>query len=118
MRALRAYALAYPVALPLALLCTWLAGRLALGHWPRPSLDDPKSIGFLVDVPYTVTGALLMFGLPIFAVAILALVWRGSRDAVQRRSLSVVAGVSLIAMIAVIALIWWDPWGIIAWFMD
>jgi hypothetical protein len=116
MRALRAYALAYPLALPLAFLCTWLAGRLALGHWPRPSLDDPKSIGFLVDVPYTITGALLMFGLPVFAVANLALIWRGSRDAAQRRSLSAVYGVSLIAMVAVVALIRWDPWGIIAWY--
>src|SRR5204862_8268518 len=97
MRTLRAYALAYPVALPLAFLCTWLAGRLMLGHWPRPSLDDPKSIGFLVDIPYTITGVLLMFGLPVFAVAVLALIWRASRDETRRNGLLVVPGVSLIA---------------------
>lgn len=112
MRALRAYALAYPLALPLAFLCTWVAARLTLGHWPRPSLDDPKSIGFQVDVPYNITGALLVFGLPIFAGAILALVWGGSRDAMERRSLAAVAGVALIAMVAVIALIRWDPWAL------
>ena len=118
MRIFRAYALAYPFALPLAFLSTWLTGRFTLGYWPRPSLDDPKSISFLVDIPYVITEVLLVFGLPVFAVAVLAIIWQASRDAARRSSRLGVAGVSSAAMVAVVALIRWDPLGIAAWFMD
>ena len=118
MRTLRTFALAYPVALSLAFLCTWLAGRLMLGHWPRPSLDDPKSIGSLVDIPYFITGVLLMFGLPAFAVAVPALIWRASQDEARRTSLLLVSGISLVAMVTVIAFVRWDPLKIVAWYMD
>ena len=42
----------YPLMLPLCLLATWLMAWLTLGHPPRSSLDDPKYISPLVDVPY------------------------------------------------------------------
>ena len=58
----------YPL-LPLAMLYfTWIVAWIVLGHAPRPSLDDPKSISSVVDVSYLVTLLLLMsmpFGLVI-----------------------------------------------------
>ncbi|TWU63158.1 MULTISPECIES: hypothetical protein [Crateriforma] len=43
----------------------WIAWRL-LGHRPRPSLDDPKSIGGVLDFLYYVPGILLVL-MPILA---------------------------------------------------
>jgi hypothetical protein len=114
MKALRAYVLSYPAVLVLAFLFTWLAGRVSLGHWPRPSLDDPKFIGPLVDVPYTITGVLLVFGLPAFAVAVLALLYRANRDEKLRGSLLVTSALSAACMVATVAVLWWDPLGIVA----
>lgn len=118
MRALRAYTLLFPAALLAAFGVTWLAGRFTLGHWPRPSLDDPSSLGLWVDIPYTMTGALLVLGLPVFIVAALALLWQAVVDAGQRRRWLTTSAVSMLAMTGVIALLRWDPWGVVDWFMD
>lgn len=40
----------YPVQFLILFYFTWLAASLVLGHPPQRSLDDVKSIGFLVDV--------------------------------------------------------------------
>lgn len=118
MKALRAYVLSYPGVLLLAFFATWLAGRISLGHWPRPSLDDPKSIGAWVDVPYTITGLLLVVGLPAFAIGVLGLLYRAYCDATRRKSLLVVSGVSMVCMVATILVLRRDPLGIVAWYMD
>jgi hypothetical protein len=118
MKALRAYVLSYPGVLLLAFFATWLAGRISLGHWPRPSLDDPKFIGAWVDVPYTITGLLLVVGLPAFAIGVLGLLYRDYCDATRRKSLLVVSGVSMVCMVATILVLRWDPLGIVAWYMD
>jgi hypothetical protein len=118
MRTLRAYVISYPLVLPLAFLTTWLAGWVCLGHWPRPSLDDPKSIGALVDIPYTITALLLAVGLPAFALGVLGLLYSASRDQTRRRGLLLVSGFSVLCMIAAIVLLRSDPLGIVSWYMD
>lgn len=118
MKALRAYVLSYPLVLLLAFLGTWLAGRASLGHWPRPSLDDPKSIGAWVDVPYTITGLLLVVGLPAFIIAVLALLYRAYCDEALRRRLLLVSALSIACMVATILVLRWDPLGVVAWYAD
>lgn len=118
MNALRAYVLAYPVVLPLAFLATWLAGRLSLGYWPRPSLDDPKYIGAWIDVPYNITAFLLVVGFPAFVVGVLSLVYRAYRDETRRRNLLLVSALSVICMGATIFILRWDPLGVFTWYMD
>lgn len=43
-------ALAWPAAVLLVHLATPMAARLALGHWPRPHLDDPFDIHWAVSI--------------------------------------------------------------------
>lgn len=118
MKALRVYALSYPLILPLALFATWLAGRVSLGHWPRPSLDDPSSISLLVDFFSIVTGLLLVIGLPAFIVAVLGITYAGIRDPARRRSHFILAIVSIVCIIVSISVIRMDPFFIVSWFMD
>lgn len=57
----------YPAFLVTALYGTWITAWCVLGAMPRPSIDDPKYIGFAVDIPYAITG-LLMIGFPVAAI--------------------------------------------------
>jgi hypothetical protein len=118
MKALQAYVLSYPGALLLALFGTWLAGRVSLGHWPRPSLDDPKFIGVWVDIPYTITWVLLLVGLPAFVIAVSALLYRAYCDKARRKKLLLVSALSIVCMVATILVLRWDPLGVAAWYMD
>ena len=57
------FAYAYPVLMLASLYTTWFAAWAVLGHPPRPSLDDPKYISTLVDIPYVLT-MLLIIAMP------------------------------------------------------
>ena len=116
-KALRAYVLAYPAVLPLAFFLTWVTGRLSLGYWPRPSLDDPKDIAWL-DIPYVTTGILLVVGLPIFLVANVGILQLAFINQRQRWRLIPVSILSLGLMAGSIALIRWDPLDVVTWYMD
>ena len=118
MNATRVYVLIYPVLLPLAFFVTWLAGRLSLGYWPRPSLDDPKDIGVWVTVPYHLTLLLMVAGLPAFLGGNLVLAYRAYRDRQQRTHWLGVAVVSWVGLVAAITVLRWDPWQVVGWFMD
>lgn len=120
MKALRAYIKAYPFALFIAFYATWIAGRLTLGHWPRTSLDDPKSIGGLVPFPYNFTMLLIFVGLPAFVLLELLLVGMafagGNPD---RRKEALLFSLKAMAwFVAVIGFLFLDPFGVFEWFMD
>jgi hypothetical protein len=115
---IKSYTLAFPFALPLAIYLTWIAGRLTLGYWPRPSLDDPKSIGIWVRILHTTTTLILMFGLPVFAIMILALLCRAVRDKSRRSRLLLDLGLSTLFMVGAILFLRWDPLHVVEWFMD
>ncbi|MEY2546579.1 MAG: hypothetical protein QOG48_1696 [Verrucomicrobiota bacterium] len=117
-RAIRIYTLGYPFALVAALFATWFTARVSLGHWPRPSVDDPKQIGGWFDVPYTITGILLIPGLVAFIVAVAALVYRAYRRPLERSRLLTTAVVSVLLMVAADLYLRWDPLRIGDWFMD
>jgi hypothetical protein len=115
-------AYAYPAIFVASLYLTWFAAWAALGHSPRPSLDDPKFIGLLVDIPYAATLVLLV-GAP--GAVLLGLFWTpiavGRRSAPRRRRL-------LLGLVALggLVLLWgaalWflraDPWAVGTWYMD
>ena len=115
---IKLYTLAYPFALPLAIYLTWIAGRLTLRYWPRPSLDDPKSIGIWVRILHTTTTLLLTVGLPVFAIMILALLCRAVRDKSRRNRLLLHSGFSTLFMVGAILFLRWDPLHVVEWFMD
>ena len=116
--ALQLYTLAFPFLLPLALYLTWLAGRITLGYWPRPSLDDPKYIGIWVSIPHALTTLLLMVGFPIFAGIILSLLCRAVHDQASRNRLLLISGFSSACMVGAIMFLRWDPFRVAEWFMD
>lgn len=117
-RPIRAFVLGFPVVLPLSFLATWLTARAVLGHWPRASVDDPKSLGMIVAVPYFLTETLMILGLPLFAVAIISIVFIAWRQPGQRRELILTSVFGLGSLVAVIAMLRWDPDGIVTWFAD
>jgi hypothetical protein len=53
----------YPLFIIGSLYATWLAAWCVLGHQPRVSLDDPKYISPIVDVPFAST-MVLIGGMP------------------------------------------------------
>lgn len=118
MRAISVYTLSYPFLLVTGLFTTWGAARLSLGHWPRPSLDDPKQIGGWFDVPYTLTGFLVIPGLVAFIFCVAALIYQACRRPLQRARLLTTAAVSLLFTLAAELYLRWDPLRIGEWFMD
>lgn len=118
MKIIRAYLLCYPLALLASLYATWLAGRIALGYWPRPSLDDPKFISVWVDIPYFIHGLLLVVGLPVFIMSVLFLLYRAIFDERRRSALLLFAAFSITYMFFTIVVIRWEPLLVANWYMD
>jgi hypothetical protein len=56
----------YPVWLVGSFYLTWIIAWAQLGHRPRPMLDDPKSVGGILDIAYYVPGILVML-MPVLA---------------------------------------------------
>ncbi len=56
----------YPVWLLGSFYVTWMIAWVQLGHRPRPMLDDPKSVGGILDIAYYVPGILVML-MPVLA---------------------------------------------------
>jgi len=115
--------LVYPW-LPLAsLYLTWVAAWIALGHPPRPSLDDPKSISDLVSLLHNLTWTLLFSILPGLIACALLIVWgivlalkEGGKDHASRVSkLVLIPGLAWGFAYAFLRL---DPGGVFNWFAD
>lgn len=105
----------YPLLALASLYGTWLIAWLVLGHMPRPSLDDPKSISSLVDVAHTVTTVLLI-GFPVAAIAGIALQLVQPRVSWSTRVLC--CGAMILLWLATIAFLRWDPFQVGTWYMD
>jgi hypothetical protein len=119
----------YPLFLLLWLYATWFTAWLVLGHRPRSSLDDPKSISALVDVPYAATALLLLGGpflflvwIPLMLVDTAQSIWRKEvrpGRGVARMVIWMVAPLSV--WLAFFVVIRWDLLGvrsIVEWYMD
>jgi hypothetical protein len=112
---------AYPVLMLASLYTTWLLGVFA-GTPPRPSLDDPKYISTLVDIPYVVT-MILIIAMPsamVLGVGLTPLHFRILGDSkgrvVAKTALSLLVLAALWA--ATIAVCRLDPWNVSMWYMD
>lgn len=111
----RAIAWTYPLALIVSLLAAWLTAWAMLGHLPRPSLDDPKYIGWQVDISYTIAGILLI-GCPAAALVGLMIECIAEHGSWFVRVASCLMFVGL--WTATIYLLRWDPFRIVEWFFD
>ncbi len=112
----------YPVLLLASLYATWLTAWCALGHRPRPSLDDPKFISSVVDVPHFLTWLLLTGFLPALLIC-LALVLA---ECARSLPLGKDRAARVAALIGVPTLLWasafvvlrQDPGQVLYWFFD
>ncbi|MCI0631124.1 MAG: hypothetical protein L0Y44_10790 [Phycisphaerales bacterium] len=105
-----------------ALYATWITGALVLGSWPRPSLDDPKSLGWPVAVLMYATALAWLgaaFAAAINAGALLALT---ANHLERRRSFSWelvwVPGLSICVWVLSLAVLVWDPMRTADWLVD
>jgi hypothetical protein len=96
------------------LYATWITAWCVLGHRPRPSLDDPKSISPVVDVPYVMFGFSLMFGWMICACTGLLL---SAVCLARRRNIGPLLVLPFAWMAGYLALVW-DPLGVLYWYFD
>jgi len=108
----------WPAVVVAGFYLTWFVAWGVLGHRPRPSLDDPKSISVLVDAPYITTGVLFVT-FPAAVICGLAVIVAYDRS---RRDLSfwtyARCVLLLLAWIAAILFLNWDPLDVNYWFMD
>ncbi len=109
----------FPVLVLASYYATWGAGRLALGHWPRPSVDDPKGIEGGLMWLYDFTMGLLMVGIPVFwlALPVLALVCLYKRpEGWLDRLLEMALALAFFFVLFIFTA--WDPHSVIEWFAD
>lgn len=112
----------YPLALLACLYATWAAARLALGHWPRASLDDPKDVGGLTPAFYLATGLLMIAMLPALGATFMAVVAAAVSEVARRprswRRVAWAVAVPAAGWAAGVWLLRLDPAGVLYWFMD
>jgi hypothetical protein len=99
----------------LSLHLTWLVAILALGHQPRPSIDDPKDIAAIVPF-YWLTLILMM--LSPLAIGGLLLLPLSALSRHQWRRIALRACLAVFAIVLGVALLRWDPVNAGVWFMD
>jgi hypothetical protein len=101
---------------------TLLAAAISLGHWPRPSRDDPKYINRFVSTLHTMTWVGFMFASPAFAANAIAIIADGvSRWWYDRRfpmKTLLLVGLAACLWITAIMLLKTDPGRALYWFMD
>jgi hypothetical protein len=114
------YVILFPVLWPLSLWATWIAARLELGHWPRGGVDDPKSLGVLVNIFAFLAELLSSYGLTLPLAMVLYLIWCSAAedDPGKRRRLLVVSGAGFALTLASGGIIAWDPHDICGWLLD
>jgi hypothetical protein len=110
---------AFPPLLLLSSYATWGAGRLALGHWPRSSLDDPKHIEGSLMWLYDVTAVLVLIGVPLFCLAslIFGLIFLLNKPEGWQHRLKELL-ISICLFIGFLAFSRWDPQFVVEWFFD
>jgi len=115
-------AYAYPMLMLGSLYATWLVAWGVLGHPPRPSLDDPKYISVLVDIPYVLTKILMiaMPGAMVLGAGLTPLYLRshGSSRGVLVAKTSLALLILAVLWAATIAVCRLDPWNVSMWYMD
>lgn len=96
------------------LYATWATAWCVLGHRPRPSLDDPKFISAVVEVPYVMFDFSIEFGWMICACTGLLL---SAVCLVRRRNIRPLLALPFAWLASYLALVL-DPLGVLYWYMD
>lgn len=93
-----------------------VGARLTLGRWPRPSIDDPKTIGPAVDaLHFGAALALMLCDAALLAGTVLVLIALVNR---RWRAGLIMIGLAAAGWTAALGLGRLDPGGAIEWFLD
>ena len=98
----------------LYLYATWATAWCVLGHCPRPSLDDPKYISPVVEVPYVMFAFSIFFGWIICICTGLLLT---TACCVRRSNFRPLLALPFARLVGYFIL-FWDPLGVFYWYMD
>lgn len=113
------YLAVYPLLLVGIHFAAWFTARWVLGHRPRPSIDDPKSIGPIVAIYHDAALVVLVVGIPLFVVlAATLLVSCVSAPQSERRKMIRLLSGCLAGLILSILFLRWDPLGMVNWLTD
>jgi hypothetical protein len=96
---------------------TWFVGRLSLGYWPRPSLDDPKDIAWVG--PFRIFALSLSLFWPVVVgagVVAATRAWIAKHPERKVRLLEVLLGIVVLACCMLFMRV--DPLHVGSWFMD
>lgn len=105
----------YPLFLVASFYGTWLIAWISLGHMPRPSLDDPKSIGPVVDVFYIGTFFVLSAFPGALLIGVVAELFATSKSWIKRLGWTAIL---LLIWAATIAFLRMDPFRVGEWLID
>ena len=110
----------YPVWLAASFYVTSIIAWIQLGHFPRPNIDDPKSIGGMMDIAYPVS-SLLPLVMPVMvplglAASFYCPVWKPLSERNAFRGLLVVLYIALCAIAW--RLLSEDPGRVVEWRAD
>lgn len=104
-----------PIACWLSLHLTWLVATVALGHRPRPSMNDPADIPAIIPFYWATLILMMLSPLALGGLLLLPLIGLSRhqwRRIVQRACLAV------FAIVLGVALLRWDPVNAGVWFLD
>jgi hypothetical protein len=109
----------YPVIAASSVYFYWIVAWFLLGHRPRPSVDDPKEVGWAIGYVYNIVLILVVL-LPPMSVGGLALAilcpFRSLRERRFGRVMIVVANALLAFSVWKLATL--DPGQVFEWFID
>lgn len=112
----------YPAGIVASLYLTWFTAWAVLGHTPRPSLDDPKYISLLVDIPYIAAMGFLNCapGAFVLGCGLIPTVATRQADSVwsKIRVGFVALGCFVLCWGAAMFFLRADPWEVGNWYMD
>jgi hypothetical protein len=113
----------YPVLIAASLYATWITAWCVLGHRPRVSLDDPKSISPIVDVVGAAPDILLEVGIPVIwfalAPALLAVLgWNTAKKRLSPRQGALHVLIPVCAWFATYVFLLCDPGWVVMWYLD
>jgi hypothetical protein len=113
----------YPFLILSSFYATWLTAWCVLGHPPRPYTDDPHRLGPSVHVIRSMTGSLIMAGVPLIwfvhaPLTLAILYWN-----MAQRKTPVGKGIMQLlipplAWLSAYAVLKWDPGHVGTWFID
>jgi len=98
---------------------TWVCGRLTLGYWPRPSLDDPKNIHGYFSWIYNSTMIVMTIGTSACALLIVILVSVCvSTKPLGWKKMLAESGAAFALFLLLMIFSHWDPNSVVGWLLD